>query len=326
MRNVLRSLTAVLILATPARPAEAQNLCAEKFPKGGLNLSGQLEGQQIRAFLDVGYPEDAKDGVSGVFIHTNRWLPGAGDAAEIGLRGTMTPGCLIQLTDTAGGSWRLNFTPQGLVGTRTVSEGPASKVTLQVVPAMDCSGRGAWRTYSSRSWPITFEYPTSWRLAETGDSIVLECPNPASIAWGGAPVIVRQGQGSTETRAADGRRGTRVGRFVSFDNERWLVGETCEDDRPGEDSVFCRIARQSVWRGMTVLQGAAGEDRRYRPGGGYVGQGGGIVSYVFLSGDRWVSIDSSDTPTFVDKIGTAGPVWFDGEGVTERLIRSVRRR
>ena len=75
-----------------------------------------------------------------------------------------------------------------------------------------------------------------------------------------------------------------------------------------------------------MLQGSAGEHRLYRPGGGYIGQGGGIMSYLFMLGDEWVRIDSHDTPASIDEMQSRGPVIFDGEGVTERIVRSVRRR
>ncbi len=69
---------------------------------------------------------------------------------------------------------------------------------------------------------------------------------------------------------------------------------------------------------MTVLQGSAGEHRLYRFGGGYVGQGGGIVHYLFFMGDDRVAIHSEEAD------GDTAP--FEGNGVTARLLRSIRRR
>jgi hypothetical protein len=77
---------------------------------------------------------------------------------------------------------------------------------------------------------------------------------------------------------------------------------------------------------MSVLQGAAGEHRLYRPGAGYVGQGSGIMSYLFLLDDSWVAINSEDPPESHDQMGTPGPVLFGGEGVTARIVRSIRPR
>jgi hypothetical protein len=77
---------------------------------------------------------------------------------------------------------------------------------------------------------------------------------------------------------------------------------------------------------MTVLQGSAGEHRRYRAGGGYVGQGAGIMSYAFLIGSTWVRIQSQNTPASIDDLGSPGPVLFQGAGVTERMVRSIKLR
>jgi hypothetical protein len=57
-----------------------------------------------------------------------------------------------------------------------------------------------------------------------------------------------------------------------------------------------------------------------------VGQGGGIMSYAFLIADTWVVIHSHDTPASIDDLGSPGPVLFDGDGVTERMVRSIRLR
>ena len=77
---------------------------------------------------------------------------------------------------------------------------------------------------------------------------------------------------------------------------------------------------------MTVLQGAAGEHRLYRPGVGYLGQGGGIVRYLWVLGDRWISLDSTEWSHY-DEIGDdGGPVLLDGDAVGDRVVRSVRRR
>ena len=50
------------------------------------------------------------------------------------------------------------------------------------------------------------------------------------------------------------------------------------------------------------------------------------MSYVFLLGDVWVEIESADTPASIDDMGSAGPVIFEGDGVTARLVRSIKVR
>jgi hypothetical protein len=311
-----------------ARLAQAQSKCAENWPRNGFNLAGRLDDGDIRAYLDLGYPAQSVDGVSGVVIYPSRWQPGQSDvSAEFSLDGTFTNDCQMRLNDSNGGVWQLRLIAgQGLVGTREHPTRPPATVSLRIVPATDCSGSGAWRTFASARWPIAFDYPASWGLAENSDDVVVECPDVASLARGGAPIWFRLGQGREDVLADDGRRGTRIDRFISLGNDQWLIGETCEERPPDDLGVFCRVARQSKWRGMTVLQGSAGEHRRYRPGAGYVGQGGGIMSYAFLIADTWVVIHSHDTPASIDDLGSPGPVLFDGDGVTERMVRSIRLR
>lgn len=309
--------------------AQAQSKCAENWPADGFSLAGRLDGVDIRVYLDLGYPAQSVDGVSGILIYPSRWQPGRSAAtAELSLDGTLANDCQMRLTDSSGGVWQLRLVAgqRLLVGAREHPAGPPTPVSLRVVPALDCSGSGAWRTFASARWPITFTYPASWRLAEDGDSIVVECPDAARLAWGGAPISFHLGHGREDVLADDGRRGTRIDGFISFGGDQWLIGDSCEERPPDDLGVFCNVARQSKWRGMTVLQGSAGEHRRYRPGAGYVGQGGGVMSYVFVIGDTWVAIESRDTPASIDDLGSPGPVLFDGDGVTERVVRSMALR
>jgi hypothetical protein len=322
------AMLALSVTLLPSLPAEAQPKCARDWPRGGLNLAGHLEDGDIRAYLDLGYPAQSDDGVSGVFIYPSRWQPGQTDAtAEFSLDGTLTNDCQMRLEDSSGGVWKLRFVAgRRLVGTREYPARPPADVSLRIVPATDCSGKGAWRTFDSPRWPITFDYPASWPLAENGNHIVVGCPDAARVAWGGAAISFQLGQGRENVVAADGRAGTRIDWFISFGNDQWLFGNTCDERPPDDLGIFCHVARQSTWRGMTVLQGSPGEHRLYRPGRGYVGQGGGIMSYAFLIGDTWVVIDSEDTPDSIDDVRSPGPELFQGTGVTERMVRSIKLR
>ena len=50
------------------------------------------------------------------------------------------------------------------------------------------------------------------------------------------------------------------------------------------------------------------------------------MSYAFLIGDTWVRIHSEDTPASIDDLGSPGPVLFQGNGVTERMVRGIKLR
>ena len=297
----------------------------ERWPADGLNVAGQFKGEEIRGYLDTGYPADSENGVSGLFFFPRRWSPlQRGTEAALSMIGSLTPDCQLQLEDASGGVWRLRFVGENrLDGTVERSPGDTAPVSLTFAPPKDCSGRGPWRKFSSADWPVTFEYPASWRLAESEDGIVIECPDAGNLAWGGSAIRLRAGRGREAVVTEEGDHGTTVGTFVSFRPGEWLAGECRDGD---EHTLFCNPARKSVWRGMTVLQGSGGENRHYRAGGGgYVGQGSFIMSYAFLlRGDRWVSIDSQDPPDSIDRMFSSGLVIFAGDGVTERLVRSIR--
>ena len=74
---------------------------------------------------------------------------------------------------------------------------------------------------------------------------------------------------------------------------------------------------------MTVVYGSGCEDRLYTRRG-YDGQGGGSIVYLFARGNQWVTLQSHDQPEWFED--QPGPARFDGDGVTERIVRSVRPR
>jgi hypothetical protein len=325
VRDLLHASLAVAILlpAIDALPAGAQPACARRWSRDGLHLAGRLNGEELRGYLNTGHPAEAEDGVSGIFFYPDRWKPtDVGTRTVVNVDGTLAPDCAMQMQDPDSGAWRLHFaTPERLEGTLERPDG-RSTLSLRVVPATDCGAGGAWRTFRSPAWPITFDYPASWRLAEQDSSAVIACPSAEKLAWGGSAIWLTRGRGREAFVTDDGRSGTSIGLFATFGNGEWLVGQACDESDPG---LLCGPARRSEWRGMTVLQGPAGEDRRYRAGGGaYLGQGAGTMAYLFLMRDAWVEIQSQDTPDSITAMGTAGPVIFDGDGVTERLVRSIR--
>jgi hypothetical protein len=316
---------ATLLVAFHAHPVEAQQTCPPSWPRDGLHLAGRVHGEALRGYLDTGHPAQAENGVSGVFFYPDRWKPSdVGWGTVLSVDGTRAPDCAMALTDPDGATWRLRFvTPDSLEGTLEQPD-RRSHLALHVVPATDCAATGVWRTFSSPRWPITFDYPASWQLAEADTTVVIACPSAERLAWGGLAISLTLGSAREHIVTDDGRSGTAIGPFVTFGNDDWLVGEACEEPDPG---LLCGPARRSAWRGMIVLQGSGGEDRRYRAGGGaYLGQGGGIMRYLFLVGDAWVELESQDTPDSIEQMGSAGPVIFDGNGVTERLVRSITLR
>jgi hypothetical protein len=307
-----------------AQPAAAQSDCPDVVAE--LSLSGRVGGVDVQAFLASGHPADTPDGVFGAFFYPAQWTPLTGPKAAFGIDGTVN-GCEVRLMDSQGGEWRLRFAAkERLEGTREFPKGTVAVVNLRVVTETDCSGRGAWRTFTSPNWPITFAHPASWRLGANDTDIVVQCPSAKRMSFGGDEIWFQRGQERRRFETEDGRPATEIGAaFVTFGDGPWRLGPVCEFRPADEPSFGCVVARRSEWRGMTVLQGSAGEHRLYRIDGGYIGQGGGITSYLFLLAGEWVLIHSHDGTVPPEKLGTAGgPVQFGGDDVTARLVRSIR--
>lgn len=309
-------------------PAHAQSTCSRNWPADGLHLAGRVGDADVRVFLDTGFPAQGPDGVFGVVLFPARWRPGADVAADgaSDLNGRITADCALELEDSSGFVWRLTPSGDGShSGVRERSGQQSETVILRSAPAVDCDGRGTWRTFTSPRWPFAFEYPSSWVLSENGGEIVIECPDPGRLAWGGAPIRFHRGVVPESVVADDGRKGGRVGPFVTFGGDAWRIGD-CETRAAGDLSVFCNHARRSTVNGMMVLQGAAGEHRRYRLSGGYIGQGAGVLNYAFQLGNGWVLMTTEDLPEWYDRVRSAGPVIVEGGGITERLVRSIGPR
>lgn len=324
----------VMTLALFVWPSAAagQPRCADGWPwRDDLHLSGRLGDREIRGYLGEGLASAHERGVFGLFFYPSTWAPGEQRESMFALDGTFADDCSVTLNevDSRGeqrATWQLHFvTNERLEGRRQHAAADSLAVSLEQASAPDCSGRGPWQQYSSARWPISFQYPASWRLTEDGGTVTLICPDASRLAVGGLGIILELNPSTSPIEADDGRAGISIGDFITYDNRAWMIGD-CESKSESEPyGVFCAPVRKSLWRNMTVLQGSAGEHRLYRFGGSYAGQGQGIVDYLFLIGDTRVAIQSENADV-VDQLGSVGPVLFDGGDVTARLVRSIRRR
>jgi len=297
----------------------------------GVELEGVVGGRESHAYFDMwpvpGAPRTPEQ-VSGIVMFPDELGRGALADAPIGLKGPLNDeGCGVQLTEPDGGTdgslWQLRFESDMLIrGTRRIPDGHTEAIVFNIVRETPCDGAGNWRTFSSPQWPITFDYPGTWVLTDDQDDVNIECPSVAALATGGSWLTFERGQsppaGTDEPYW-----------FVRLANDEWRVDASgCAGRVSAPDSqARCFPARRSERNRMTVLQGAAGEHRLYRPGVGYLGQGGGITRYLFVLGDHWVSLDIAGVNEHYDDIGeTGGPVLLAGDAVGERVVRSIRPR
>jgi hypothetical protein len=294
-------------------------------------------GRDSQAYFDMwpapGHGEEER--VTGIVLFRDAQRREVLADAVIGLEGRAGDhDCNVQFQDDRGeegGVWQVRIdAPAHVTGTRRLSDGRTQTFDFTLVPETACDGVGEWRTFSDPGWPITFDYPAGWTLTADHDDINIECPSVTRLAVGGSYLTFERGQ----FVPMDGQPVTEIDPafndpywFVRRRGDDWRVkGLGCDPQAAPRQPDDCYPARRSERNGITVLQGAAGEHRLYRPGVGYLGQGGGIVRYLWVLGDQWISLDSTEWSHY-DGLGVAGgPVLFDGDTAGDRIVRSVRPR
>jgi hypothetical protein len=293
----------------------------------GFELAGVVDGRESGAYFDM-WPaprHGEKTVVSGIVIVRDAQRREVLADAVIGLEGRADDhDCDVQFHDgryEEGSIWQVRIDSDAHVtGTRRLSDGRTQPFAFTIVPETACDGAGEWRTFSDPDWPITFDYPAGWTLTADHDDVNIECPSPARLAVGGSYLTFERGQFNDPSLIEPYW-------FIRREGDDWRVnGLGCDPQAAPSQPDPCYPARRSERHGMTVLQAAAGEHRLYRPDLGYLGQGGGIVRYLWLLDDRWISLDTTEWSHY-DDVGVAGgPVLFDGETVGDRVVRSVRPR
>jgi hypothetical protein len=323
--------------ASPRTSSAAQRLDATQCMAlwvNGFETEGVVGGRATRAYFDTASLNGAEERVSGIVVPSERQSSEAladSVTAAIGRNGDLD--CDVRLQGEEGiddSVWQLRIDSSVRVtGTHRTTDGRTEPVAFTVVPETSCDGAGEWRTFSSPAWPIVFEYPADWTITADEDDVNLECPSVTRLASGGSYLTFERGQFPQPDRksVADDDSFTEPYWFLRRAGDDWRVKDVgCDSEaKPGSDDG-CYPARRSERNGMTVLQGAAGEHRTYRAGIGYMGQGGGIMRYLWVLGDRWISLDSTESSRYDDVGRKGGPVLIDGHDVGDRVVRSVRLR
>ena len=303
--------------------------------QNGIELAGVVNGRDAQAYFDMAAVSGAPEGLSGsVLFPRDRTNTPLADM-PIGLSGARgADACTAELTEherDTDATWSLRIEDSARVaGQRRTPDGSAESILFTIVPKTSCDGAGAWRTFSAPDWPIAFDYPAAWVITADGDDIALECPSVAQLASGGSWLSFEQGRfppRDATVPATAGEPYTEPFWFSRMEDSAWIVDDqVC--GRPSADAGdACTPARRTERNGITILQGAAGDHRLYRPGVGDLGPGHGITRYLFITGERWVSLDMALADSHHEDVGAGGgPVLLDGNGVGDRLIRTIRRR
>jgi len=294
-----------------------------------LHLRGRVGTAAVSVYLDAGWPsQQGADGVSGLVLDHRKWE--RRQEATWPLDGRLLTDCRLQLTESGsaeGDGWTLRIlSPTRAQGTRLIG-GRSEALSFTIGRPFDCTA-GRWRNFVHRNWPVTFDYPASSRVTAAGSEVTIECPDVSRLASGSGAMTLEH-VWRVDAEGVGGRTGTRLGPFVSFANDTWLVGDDEDCRQRPEDirSFRCERAAARDWRGFTVLQGPApGEDRRYRPGGGYVGQGGGITYYAFLLGDEAIVVASDELPDDVSALDSPARGERSWAVAVARIVSSLMRR
>jgi len=251
-------------------------------------LEGTIDAKSVRMYLARG-----GDTAIGVFYYTEDWDP-------VMLGGEASHGGVIHVTDKtdespATGSLHGRLTASGFVGAwAPVNSSKSLPVRLKVVPKPHCEAvSGKSRRFDDQRWPVTFSYPTSWKVEIGQETLTLTCPDPSLMAYEGFNITMTQGRW-TGVELSD------IG--LASCGDRWYsLRCECED----LTGPFCdKAAIVSKKDGMTVISGIEQEWRGYCRGGGYVGQADGDRRILLLK-DKWVNLEGQGSPSeLLDQIVT----------------------
>ena len=287
----------------PPKPAARQNVqtgyCPQTRQLGAepsqkFFLDGAIGKRNVRMFLDRG-----GSAVVGLFFYLS------GDWTPTSLGGDWNNGN-IEMSDatethSATGKLKASLADNRLTGTWTAANSTQPEpVRLVANPEPRCDGQEKWKRFDNPKWPVSFSYPESWHIEQSGISATLTCPNPANIAYQDQ-VTIYAGTGDPDGPPDEPTSLLKCG-------DTWRYGESSCDCR-GPDSLVCGTAKITRKQSTTILDVGEREWRIYCRDGGYVAQGEGQDRIVLLHGN-WVEI-----------IGQA-----KSSDIVDRLISTVTAR
>jgi hypothetical protein len=267
----------------PPKPAAPQNLqtgyCPqtrqlEAEPSQKFFLDGTIGKRRVRMFLDRGGST-----VVGLFFYlSSDWTPTS-------LGGEWNNGN-IEMSDAtethpATGTLKASLAANRLTGTWiAVNSTEPEPVRLVDIPEPRCDGHEKWKRFKDPKWPVSFSYPESWHIEQSGRSATVTCPNPANIAYQDQ-VTIYAGTGDPDGPPDEPTSLLKCG-------DTWRYGESsCDCSRP--DSLVCGTAKITRKHSATILDVSDREWRVYCRNGGYVAQGEGQDRIVLLDGN-WIEI------------------------------------
>jgi len=293
-------LVTVVVLCSASAQEPAQNI-GKQYQTAFCPKTAELEVAPSRKYWFEGtigqkhvrmYLERGGGAAVGAFYDTADWSP-----LTLGGRWIDEGEGAVELIarnewDFEGGSLKGELSGRGLSGVWSSSKEESQVgVHLKEVEQPRCDGKGAWKSFEDRNWPISFSYPASWHVSVSGDSVSMVCPDPSLMVYDGYEIDITQ-------RPAANNATTD---FVQC-GDKWIYGYACQCG----DAKRCKTAPASERDGITILNGDDRDWPVYCRGGGTLGGGSGRRE-ILTFGDAWVVVEGQGPPAeLVERIvGTA---------------------
>lgn len=236
----------------------------------------------------------------GEFYRLNDWKPvilGGRLQAEgtLLLHDEQESGCAVHDDCAGSGVLRGRLTKTGFTGSWQASPGdPPKAIRMQAEPAPKCEVKGPKRVFSNPAWPVTFEYPATWHVDVTVNTVTLTCPDPYWMASEGANVSLTMGDLTPNGKLPSDP--PILSELAKDDKGNWQYAS----DLGGGPEPATVVQRD----GMTIIT-AAGSRRGYCVLGGYSGLEDTELALILFKG-HWPLVEGGPNVQEITKLVVKG--------------------
>jgi len=278
MRTVAACFLMIAIWAQAQKPAPGKAALDDTW------LEGTVGRAPVRMFVGPGgFP--LPDGhIWGAYFYTRAWefIPLDGERLASGVIRVYEGDPTLPQKSRAHLDMTLDST--GADGTWTSADG-ARKLPVELhkiaKPPLFKDAMAHPKTFADPNWPITFTYPDTWSLKNSGTSLVVQSPDPFDMIFENQVECERGTHPPPPPAAGEPPKEFRDGFYRTRDG--WVVAKSTTQlcDEPDSKCVapHARSSRRAV------LMDADIGYRAHNPWG-FAGMGE-AVGYLAIDGDRW---------------------------------------
>ena len=184
---------------------------------------------------------------------------------------------------------RAQLTKARLTGTWKSSSGVEPKtMRMREEQTPKCGFEGPKRTFRDPAWPIRFEYPASWHLDTTPDTIALLCPDPDLMASVGMNISLTMG--NLTPKGDLPKKPAMLSEFTKNGEGKWQY-ESSLGGGPTPATVEYRDE-------LTIIRAEDASRRGYCLVGGYSGLTDEELVLMILKG-HWILVNGGPQTTDV---------------------------